>query len=100
MYSGKANLNHAKEITKTDESSKATIQHFTGNDKGTAEIHQLRHKHHHIPTPKGQYKHKPKEYQDHKGSPFKKHKSWNPKSGGGPSKYNGDICSRYSDSKH
>ena len=28
----KANLNCAKEIVKTDESSKASIQHFTGND--------------------------------------------------------------------
>ena len=36
----KANLNRAKEIAKTDESSKAAIQHFTGSDKGTAEIHQ------------------------------------------------------------
>ena len=35
----KANLNCGKEIAKTDESSKAAIQHFTGNDKGTAEIH-------------------------------------------------------------
>ena len=49
---------------------------------------------------KGQYKHKHKQHKDHKGSPFKKHKAWNPKSYSGPSKYNGDICSRCSDSKH
>ena len=69
------------------------------NDKGTAEIYQLRHKCHIIPKLKGQYKHKCKQHQDHKGSPFKKHKSWNCKLGGGPSKYNGDISSR-GDSKH
>ena len=96
----KANLNHPKEIAKTDGSGKAAIQHFTRYDKGSAEIHQLRHKHHNISTSKGQYKHKCKQYQDHKGSPFKKCKSWNPKSSGSPSKYNGDICSRCSDSKH
>ena len=75
----KVNLNCAKEIAKTDESSKAAIQHFTGSDKGTAEIHQLRHQHHKVPTPKSAYKHKHKHHQGHKGSPFKKCKLWDPR---------------------
>ena len=96
----KANLNRAKEIAKTDESSKAAIQHFTGSDKGTAEIHQLRHQCHKVPTPKSAYKHKCKQHQAHRGSPFKKCKLWNPRSEGGPSHYSGDTCSKCGDSKH
>ena len=96
----KANLNCAKEIAKTEESSKAAIQHFTGRDKGTAEIHQFRHQCHKVPTPKSAYKHKCKQHQAHRGSPFKKHKLWNPRSEGGPSHYSGHACSKCGDSKH
>ena len=96
----KGNLNHAKEIAQTDESSKATIQHFTGSDKGTAEIHQLRHHCNKVPTLKSAHKHKHKHHQGHKGSPFKKCKLWNPRSEGGPSHYSDNTCSKCGDSKH
>ena len=96
----KANLNRAKEIAKTDESSKAAIQHFTGSDKETAEIHQLRHQCHKVPTPQSAYKHKGKQHQAHRGSPFKKCKLCNPRSGDGPSHYSGDTWSKFGDSKH
>ena len=51
-------------------------------------------------TPKSAYKHKCKQHQAHGGSPFKKHKLWNPRSEGGPSHYSGDTCSKCGDSKH
>ena len=50
----KATLNHAKAIAKIDESSKATTQHISGNDK--AEVHMLHHKHCNVPPPKSKYK--------------------------------------------